>query len=389
NAAQENATQEDENSLELIELTDLMYISIYDKLTKEVVKELIELIEDVDEFSWMYVIHIISTPYKLIRLRHRKFLGMFIFSFWWLNLLVKNMPQNFSNPTPPPMYFIKGKSATTYWYFCSQSTILATKPKKYEDSTKHHDIPTMEQFDCYSTIKITISQSNNTAKLVLKHELIHAQPKDVIVSQDIKEFIKENINLLPREIYAQLQLQPRALAVITELYDYLLKLNINIRECGIDATYNMNNFGIELYFFQAEVNGTGFPLAYLFLENNGTCGLGTRTSWHIKRAVMSRLASNKESKNSSFNSLSELGTRFPFDGIEQSAKFCSKEYREAIWKIMEKHFHQHLLIPTCDGQFITGRLIQEAAIQEVYSFCKDKSLISLWCYLWGEWYNNQ
>ncbi|RIB12830.1 hypothetical protein C2G38_2327609 [Gigaspora rosea] len=186
----------------------------------------------------------------------------------------------------------------------------------------------MERFDCHGTIKITINQSNNIAKLVLKHELIHAQPKNVIVSQDIKEFIKENINLLPREIYAQLvenglnplirqkqihfwwselgqnryrrqddafesaiqwlrkgqykivleQLQPRALALITELHDYLLKLNINIHECGIDATYNTNNFGMELYCFQAEVNGTGFPLAYLFLENNRTCGSETRTS---------------------------------------------------------------------------------------------------------------
>ncbi|CAG8695571.1 3890_t:CDS:2, partial [Gigaspora rosea] len=150
-AAQENATQKDENSLELIELTDLcsyliellnthsmqlnddsenvspllvqcaIDISTYDKSTKEVVKELIELIE---------------------------------------------IP--------------------------------------HEDSTKHYDTPTMERFNCHGTIKITISQSNNTAKLVLKHKLIHAQPKNVIVSQDIKEFIKENINLLPREIYAQL-----------------------------------------------------------------------------------------------------------------------------------------------------------------------------------------
>ncbi|KAF0507150.1 hypothetical protein F8M41_019047 [Gigaspora margarita] len=88
NAAQEDAAQEDaaqenadENSLELIELTNLcsyliellnthsmqlnddsenvspflvqcaIDISTYDKSTKEVVKELIELIEDVDEFS--------------------------------------------------------------------------------------------------------------------------------------------------------------------------------------------------------------------------------------------------------------------------------------------------------------------------------------------------
>jgi len=33
-----------------------------------------------------------------------------------------------------------------------------------------------------------------------------------------------------------------------------------------------------LYTLEAEMNGTGFPLAYLFLENNGQCGEGIRTT---------------------------------------------------------------------------------------------------------------
>jgi hypothetical protein len=196
---------------------------------------------------------------------------------------------------------------------------------------------------------------------------------------------------------------------------------------------NTNRFGLELYSFQAEMNGTGFPLAYLFLENNGQCGEGIRTSivqvfltklrdegihpqflltdkdfaqinaarftwkdikiqlckWHIKRAVMARLGSNKAPRNSSFNPLSELGARFPFNGITQAPKFCPKELRQKVWDIMGKHLHQHPLIPTSDGQFLTKTTIQETAIQEMYSFCKQNSLISLWCYLWGEWYTDQ
>ncbi|RGB30664.1 hypothetical protein C1646_627764, partial [Rhizophagus diaphanus] len=38
---------------------------------------------------------------------------------------------------------------------------------------------------------------------------------------------------------------------------------ININEYGMDATYNTNNMGFELYVLHAEVNGTGFPLSYL------------------------------------------------------------------------------------------------------------------------------
>ena len=130
------------------------------------------------------------------------------------------------------------------------------------------------------------------------------------------------------------------------------------------------------------MNGTGFHLAYLFLEN-GKCGEGIRTAvvqdfltklrgeginpkfllsdkdfaqinaacftwenikiqlckWHVKRAVVTRLESNKAPRNSSFNSLSELGARFPFNGIVQSPKFCPKELREKVWKIMEQHLH--------------------------------------------------
>ncbi len=40
---------------------------------------------------------------------------------------------------------------------------------------------------------------------------------------------------------------------------------------------NTNNFEIELYDFYIEMNDIGFPLAYLFLENNGKCREGIRT----------------------------------------------------------------------------------------------------------------
>ena len=40
---------------------------------------------------------------------------------------------------------------------------------------------------------------------------------------------------------------------------------------------NTNNLRFELYVVHVQVDGTGFPLAYLFLENNGNCGNGVRT----------------------------------------------------------------------------------------------------------------
>ena len=37
---------------------------------------------------------------------------------------------------------------------------------------------------------------------------------------------------------------------------------------------NTNNLRFELYVVHVQVDGTGFPLAYLFLENNGNCDNG-------------------------------------------------------------------------------------------------------------------
>ncbi|KAI0996137.1 hypothetical protein K3495_g12043 [Podosphaera aphanis] len=51
-------------------------------------------------------------------------------------------------------------------------------------------------------------------------------------------------------------------------------------EIAIDATYGTNNAGMELYAVLAELDGTGAPMAYLFVEKNnsfGTSSPGTMT----------------------------------------------------------------------------------------------------------------
>ncbi|KAI1007534.1 hypothetical protein K3495_g687 [Podosphaera aphanis] len=52
------------------------------------------------------------------------------------------------------------------------------------------------------------------------------------------------------------------------------------REIAIDATYGTNNAGMEPYAVLAELDGTGAPMAYLFVEKNnsfGTSSPGTMT----------------------------------------------------------------------------------------------------------------
>jgi hypothetical protein len=52
-----------------------------------------------------------------------------------------------------------------------------------------------------------------------------------------------------------------SLAFETDILKQINELGININEYGIDATYNTNNMGFELYIFHAEVNGIGVPLS--------------------------------------------------------------------------------------------------------------------------------
>ncbi len=56
---------------------------------------------------------------------------------------------------------------------------------------------------------------------------------------------------------------------------------------------------------------------------------------------------------------------------------------------MKKHLHQHPLIPTKEGQFISSTLIWTMAVYEIYNFCQQNSLPFLWVYLWNEWYSSE
>jgi hypothetical protein len=194
----------------------------------------------------------------------------------------------------------------------------------------------------------------------------------------------------------------------------------------------------ELYAVQVELNGTGFPLGYLFLETGNQNGNGSRSlvitkflkllndrglnpefflsdkdfaqisairtvwpltkiqlcRWHIKRAVELRLSSNKlpqkitydgtlaNKEFPNFVNINFVPTKESFNNYN----FCPREYRKIVWSLMDKHLHQHPLIPTIDGQFLSSKIIREKAVFEVYQFCENNSLVWLWSYLWREWY---
>ncbi len=192
---------------------------------------------------------------------------------------------------------------------------------------------------------------------------------------------------------------PKAFGFLTKLWDILQNSQFKIQEIGVDAICmylfyyyyiinylcylynnfildNTNNLKFELYVVHAEIDGTGFPLAYLFMENHGNCGNGIRTGtiidfliqlkirglepeffltdkdfaqisaarfvwknikvqlclWHIKKAVEARLSNNKKSQQINYDGIAAQQL-FPFINplfrpilSNDKIHFCPKEF---------------------------------------------------------------
>ena len=80
---------------------------------------------------------------------------------------------------------------------------MAKKIKKHSDSQKHRDRQSMHRYTCNGCIKITILENLASSNIEIKH-LIHPTKPDTSISPEIKQFILENIDLLPCEIYKRL-----------------------------------------------------------------------------------------------------------------------------------------------------------------------------------------
>ncbi|RHZ52159.1 hypothetical protein Glove_464g61 [Diversispora epigaea] len=371
NIANNDEDQENNNTKEF-KVSCILNISTLTGNSKERAGHIVEIISDVDEYIWVY----------------------------------------------QSKYNLKKSKKVTYYYYCSQRDCLSKEPKKNSEINKQQ----------------------------IEHHLYSVQ-ENVVIFPDVKNFILENIDLLPREIYKRLietglninicQKQihfwwtelgkskykydddaflsaqkwlkeksyeiifqketPKAIGFLTNLWNLLLNFQFKIHEIGVDTTLH------------AEVDGMGFPLAYLFLENNGNCDNGIRTGtlidffeqlknrglepeffvtdkdftqisaaqfvwknikiqlclWHIKKAVEARLANNKKLQQINYNGVAAQQL-FPFINLlfrptlsKDKISFCPKELHLSVWKLMNKHLHQHPLIPTND------------------------------VYLWNEWYSQE
>lgn len=69
------------------------------------------------------------------------------------------------------------------------------------------------------------------------------------------------------------QLNIRALEIY--IHGSIEALARTTREVAIDETYGTNNAGMDLFTLLAELDGTGFPMAYLFVEKKSLSGMAS------------------------------------------------------------------------------------------------------------------
>ncbi|PKK66257.1 hypothetical protein RhiirC2_853011 [Rhizophagus irregularis] len=140
----------------------------------------------------------------------------------------------------------------------------------------------MKRFDCYGEINIVIDLEMKITSVNVIHKILHELPKEIGVPNCVKDFISGNIDLLPKEIYACLVengldpgiCQNQIYFWWSKLGEIRYKRDSNtflsakalleeyncmkiLEEFGIDATYNTNNLGFELYVIHVEVDGSG------------------------------------------------------------------------------------------------------------------------------------
>jgi hypothetical protein len=201
-----------------------------------------------------------------------------------------------------------------YIYFCSQD---AERVPPSEAKGKR-DAPRMERFSCQSHLSFRPSLEDRTLAVSLRHTY-HMPYEDHQLSTEVLEFIQaRNAFSTPAEIYRDLQAaQPSGwdLATSQQVYYQWQQSNSNVwrrdldplvsaqkllsehsectsstyfagnmraiafyisdsvrnlasctKELAIDATFGTNNMAMNLFAVLAEVDGTGVPLAYCFMD---------------------------------------------------------------------------------------------------------------------------
>ena len=99
-------------------------------------------------------------------------------------------------------YRKRREPATRFMFHCAQANTCQHKPKKCfpEDSNKARDKDRMYTFKCSGWLHITITDDTDIAYVKYKHEDQHIPYWDIEVAEEIKTFVRENIQMTPTQV---------------------------------------------------------------------------------------------------------------------------------------------------------------------------------------------
>ncbi|GBC04734.1 hypothetical protein RclHR1_05830012 [Rhizophagus clarus] len=269
----------------------------------------------------------------------------------------------------------------TMWYYCSQNCTLAKRPCKHENQDKQRDRESI---------------------IYLKHDLLHKRPDRFGLNDTIKEEIKRNIHLTPSDIFKQLEQQHPNVTqkqfhtwwsyFIKKTYvrdnDQLLSAKILLHEYNYELLYQSSEVGIQYFgFITPFFNILKANKEIIVDATYKTNALGFEL--HAVIGQLDGAGSSSANENFSFIDIEFYPSYVVNQGKKSNFIFCSKDLRQNVISLLEKHFHLHPLIPDINGNFLSSDEIWEVSVKEMYDFCFTNNLRNVWAYLWSYWYEKK
>jgi hypothetical protein len=167
------------------------------------------------------------------------------------------------------------ENTTTFHYYCSQSEIFGKKSRKLSEAESQRDRVTMARFKCNGTLKVKLNESSNRISLELLHDVLHPRPEKCGVTEEVKEKIRQQLELVPKDIFASLKASHPELTQkqvhywwthqMQEQYkknnDQLLSAKILLEEAAFNVFVNNSDSGVRYIgfltnFFESLKNNT-------------------------------------------------------------------------------------------------------------------------------------
>ncbi|CAG8577087.1 14347_t:CDS:2 [Gigaspora rosea] len=73
-----------------------------------------------------------------------------------------------------------------------------------EKEKQHDTAPRLNRYDCNGNVSIKIDIENKLATIKINHQLLHPQPENIATTNDIKEYITNNLDYTASKLYKKI-----------------------------------------------------------------------------------------------------------------------------------------------------------------------------------------